>query len=126
MIESHNTIIDTHPHFGQHDAWDCPLAQLIALMDSQHTDKAVTGMLECNETTAAGFEKALRFTRAYEERLRLMLWIHPAVSGDASMAEKMLYRYKSQIACMKVHPQTARVPLDDQHYEPYLQLCQTY
>ena len=27
---------------------------------------------------------------------------------------------------MKVHPQTAQVPLGDRRYEPYLRLCETY
>ena len=55
-----------------------------------------------------------------------MLWINPAVPGDADMAERMLRRYRNHIACMKVHPQTALIPLGDPRYEPYLQLCKAY
>ena len=119
-------IIDTHTHFGQYGEWNCPLAKLIGLMDAHYIDKAITGRLESNETGAAGFEEAMRAIRNYEHRLRLMLWINPAVSGDADTAERMLYRYENQIACIKVHPQTAQIPLNDQRYEPYLQLCETY
>ncbi len=95
-------------------------------MDTHHIEKAVTGWLGSNEIGASGFEEALRMTRAYEDRLRLMLWINPAVSGDADTAEKMLYQYKDQIACMKVHPQTARIPLGDQRYDPFLRLCKAH
>ena len=119
-------MIDTHTHFGQHGEWDCPLSKLIELMDTYHINKAVTGWLGSNEMGAAGFEEAPRMIRGYEDRLRLMLWINPAVSDDANTAERMLYRYRNQIACMKVHPQTAHVPLGDPRYEPYLQLCRAY
>ena len=119
-------MIDTHTHFGHYGEWDCPLPKLIALMDTLHIDKAITGWLGSNETGAAGFEEALRMIRGYEDQLHLMLWVNPAVSGDAETAERMLRQYRNQIACMKVHPQTAQVPLGSQRYEPYLQLCKAY
>ena len=118
--------IDTHTHFRRYGEWDCPLEELIALMDAYRIDRAVTGPMECNETGAAGFEEALRRIRPYEGRLRLMLWIHPALSGDADTAEALLRRRGDLIACMKVHPQTARVPLGDPRYEPYLRLCREH
>lgn len=119
-------IIDTHTHFGHYGEWNCPLSKLISLMEARHIDIAITGRLESNEMGAAGFEEAMRVIRNYENRLRLMLWINPAVSGDADAAERMLHRYKNQIACIKVHPQTAQIPLNDPRYEPYLQLCKAY
>ncbi len=119
-------MIDTHTHFGRHGEWDCPLSALIGLMDAHHIDKAVTGWLGSNELGASGFEDALKMIRDYGNRLRLMLWINPAVPGDADRTERMLHRYGDRIACMKVHPQTAQVPLGDSGYEPYLQLCGAY
>ena len=118
--------IDTHTHFGRYREWDCPLIMLIKLMDAHHIDKAVTGWLGSNEMGAAGFEEALQMIQRYKDRLQLMLWINPAVSGDAEIAERMLHWYRNQVACMKVHPQTACVPLNDPRYEPYLALCKAY
>ena len=119
-------LIDTHTHLGEYGDWNCQLSELMALMDANHIDAAVAGWLGSNEIGAAGFENALQIIHGYEERLRLMLWINPAVTGDVKTAERMLDRYSHRIACMKVHPQTAHVPLGDPRYEPYLQLCKAY
>lgn len=117
--------IDTHTHFGRYGDWDCPLPKLVELLDAHGIGMAVTGCLESNGTGAAGFEKALEMIRGYEDRLRLMLWVNPAVPGDPEAAARMLDCYRDRIACMKVHPQTAEVPLGDPRYERYLRLCET-
>lgn len=120
-------MIDTHTHFGRYGDWDCPLPKLIELMDTHHINKAVTGWLGSNDKGAEGFEEALQMIRRdYEDRLRLMLWINPAVAGDAETAERMIGSHRKQIACMKLHPQTAQIPLNNQLYEPYLRLCEVY
>lgn len=119
-------VIDTHTHFGTFGEWDCPLPQLTALMDAYGIDRAVVGDMASNEAGAAAFADSLVAIHGYEDRLRLMLWVNPALPKDALIAAEILARYRDRVACMKIHPLTSGVPLGDARYLPYLELCKRY
>lgn len=118
-------VTDSHTHIGSYGEWDLPAEELLGWMDSAGVGTAVTGDLSGNRKGAFGTERAAEQVCRHRDRLRLMLWVNPGVN-DLAAAERLLREDRELFACMKVHPQTSRIPLGDDRYLPYLKLCEEY
>lgn len=118
-------VIDSHAHFGEFMPWKFTAETLVGLMDKNGIDIAVAGDLSGNISGAFSAGQALRKTQDLRDRLRLMLWVNPAVN-DSEAARRLLETERDRFACVKVHPQTSRQPLDSGRYEPYIALCREF
>lgn len=118
-------IIDSHAHIGTYDPWDCPVDRLLRFMDTNGIEKAIVGHLKGNVQGAFSFSEACSAIENHKERFSLMLWVAPR-ANDLTAAQNAAASCTDRIACIKVHPATAGIPLGDPAYESYLALCQAY
>ncbi|MBO2516615.1 MAG: hypothetical protein CW338_04945 [Clostridiales bacterium] len=118
-------VIDSHTHTGAWAQWNCDAGSLLSLMDRAGVALAVTGDPAANDAGAKALPAAVRKIRPFSDRLRLMLWVNPR-ADDLQAAEALLETDRDLFACVKVHPRTAGIPLGDERYLPYLDLCRRY
>ena len=130
-------MIDSHAHIGEFRDWAFSINDLYIEMQKNGIARAIISNISGNEfdyehnklnemSSYEVNEVTLEMTKPYGNIFKILAWIRPFSETDTDSLERLIEDNRNQVVGLKVHPFTAKVPMNDTRYDKYLALCQKY